>query len=344
MRPMGFLELGVLVTCAVILACGESSDPAAPGGDQPPSVPDPPAEQGSWTTATSLPIPVGGFAAAAYRGMIYVGGGIVPGQDDARPFLRYDPSLDAWETLEDLPSASVRPHLAVASDTLFLIIGDTERIALLAYDPGSGSWSDRAPPPEHRDGAAVATAAGKIYLIGGEVVGGGFSFEEPDSVLVYHVSSGQWSRVAGSRTANARRRGAAVSVLNQLFVLSGLDLREPLTTAAIAVDALDVPSGEWNRAADMPVSRFEPAVALLEGRIHVLGGTTRPELDTDTPRDNHHVFDPVEGVWSEAPAIPTGRRGAGAVALNGRLYVFGGTDRQPNNVFTGTVVEVYTAN
>ena len=73
---------------------------------------------------------------------------------------------------------------------------------------------------------------------------------------------------------------------------------------------------------DFDAVKIDLAGAVLDGRIHTVGGEARNAVFP-----NHEVYDPVADRWSVAAALPTARHGLGAAALAGRLYVIGGGPR-----------------
>jgi N-acetylneuraminic acid mutarotase len=59
-------------------------------------------------------------------------------------------------------------------------------------------------------------------------------------------------------------------------------------------------------------------VAVLDGRIHALGGSG------DSVRNAHEVYDPATNKWTTANAMPTARDHLAAVAFQGRVWALGG--------------------
>jgi N-acetylneuraminic acid mutarotase len=101
------------------------------------------------------------------------------------------------------------------------------------------------------------------------------------------------------------------------------------------VDAFAPRTGRWRRLPDAPRARDHFHAAVIDNRIYVAGGRrssaatgqvfqlTVPEVD---------VFDLKTSQWSTLPAtsnIPTGRAGAGAAVVGGKLIVLGGESGQP---------------
>ena len=87
---------------------------------------------------------------------------------------------------------------------------------------------------------------------------------------------------------------------------------------ACAALAEELPRGkDWKKLAAIPTPGFGMASVVLDGKLHVLGGSEM---------DSHQVYDPRADAWSQLAALPAGE-GVGwpmAAPLNGRIYLFGG--------------------
>lgn len=72
----------------------------------------------------------------------------------------------------------------------------------------------------------------------------------------------------------------------------------------------------------MPTGRFEVRGAALNGRIYAAGGQTAGEgVTIDTVEE----YDPTHDSWRSLPPLPEPRWGVGITAIDGRLFVFGGS-------------------
>jgi hypothetical protein len=75
----------------------------------------------------------------------------------------------------------------------------------------------------------------------------------------------------------------------------------------------------------MPTARANAvAVATDTGKVYVLGGM---DGVGGSPLTANEMYDPVTDAWTTRAALPTGRQMLGAVFLNGKIYVVGGTDK-----------------
>src|SRR5438034_7385376 len=88
--------------------------------------------------------------------------------------------------------------------------------------------------------------------------------------------------------------------------------------------------GKWSEKARLPGPRGEVAVALLNGKIYVLGGSARGRDDQQLVEE----YDPATDHWRQRAPMPRGLSHAGAVGMNGKIYVAGGFTR---NVHMGAL-------
>src|SRR5437867_12877941 len=75
--------------------------------------------------------------------------------------------------------------------------------------------------------------------------------------------------------------------------------------------------GKWSEKARLPEPRGEVAVALLNGKIYVLGGSARCRADQQLVEEN----DPTRDRRRERAAMPRGLSHAAAAGMNGTLPV-----------------------
>ena len=80
------------------------------------------------------------------------------------------------------------------------------------------------------------------------------------------------------------------------------------------------PRGSWSKTAPMPVKLSEAAVAAVDGKIYVVGGSTREVVDQRLNQE----YDLVTDRWRLAAQLPRGLTHTGATALNGKIYTVGG--------------------
>jgi N-acetylneuraminic acid mutarotase len=82
----------------------------------------------------------------------------------------------------------------------------------------------------------------------------------------------------------------------------------------------------WKELEEMPIPQYGCAATIIEGKLHIFGGTRGP----DNMSDAHQVYDPVDDSWYALSPMPYeyggGRGWIGLVQhTDGYIYAFGGT-------------------
>jgi glucose/arabinose dehydrogenase/N-acetylneuraminic acid mutarotase len=122
------------------------------------------------------------------------------------------------------------------------------------------------------------------------------------------------------------RTPAPVSVLDaggtslneKLYVIAGKTSAGHRSTVNVFDDA----SGSWSTAASLPGPAVEnPAVVAHNGRLYAFGGSTEPFAGAVT---NAAVYNPATNQWTPLAPMSTGRAGATAQVIGGKIYVAGG--------------------
>ena len=92
----------------------------------------------------------------------------------------------------------------------------------------------------------------------------------------------------------------------------------------------------------MPTARHFPGVAVVNGKIYVIGGG---ESGGAFGYNVVEVYDPLSNSWTTKAPMPTARYGLQALAVYGLIYAIGGygfgPNSQDNNYAAVSTVEVY---
>ncbi|MBI4593937.1 MAG: galactose oxidase, partial [Candidatus Rokubacteria bacterium] len=126
---------------------------------------------------------------------------------------------------------------------------------------------------------------------------------------------------------------AAAVAGGRLFVIGGYSGGRLRWTTQTAVYAYDAQRNTWSPRAPLPTPRGALAVAVLNGRIHALGGSA------ERPTRAHEVYDPGANRWSAANGLPTARDHLAAVAFQGRVWTLGGRESFLGSQYAN--VEIY---
>lgn len=148
---------------------------------------DPAADR--WRTGVPLQTPRAEGVVAAAQGKVYVIGGRLRANAQARHFNdhvdtalaeAFDPRTERWTRVADAPTARNSAASAVIDGKIYVAGGrqahkqadgslrQVNVAALEVFDPATGQWSTRAPMPQAQGGLAAAAHQGKLYVFGGE--------------------------------------------------------------------------------------------------------------------------------------------------------------------------------
>ena len=184
---------------------------------------DPVADE--WTPRSPLPPGTerGSACVATIDGKIYLFGGA---SDRTLPDASaYDTELDSWEVLPLMPALREHCLAAAIGGKIYIVSGRSGSIEGVhveswMYDPETQSYSERAPIPTPRGGAAGGVVAGRLFVLGGEGNPENGSMGIFPQVEAYDAAADAWlaERVAVRRplrpVADVRRRGKADLPLN----------------------------------------------------------------------------------------------------------------------------------
>ena len=196
-----------------------------------------------------------------------------------------------------------------------------------------GQWATKAPIPTARAEAASGAINGQLYVAGGNA-----STQTLAVLEVYDPSTDTWSTKALMPVAIY---SAASAVINgRLYVAGGASLNNPAQPNPFnTLYSYDPTTDTWTALAPMPTPEVGAAAANVNGELYVVGGISQSVINN--PRNGVlQVYDPTTNTWTTKTSMPTARAGAGAVAINGQLYVVGGTTDNTSAGYTGAL-EVY---
>jgi hypothetical protein len=175
-----------------------------------------------------------------------------------------------------------------------------------------GRWSQLTPMPTARQEVAVAAHGGRVWVIGGF----GGNAEPVATVETYDPALNLWE-VQASLPVPIHHAAAAVAG-DRLFVIGGFTGGRVRWTALDSVYEFVHARNAWEGRAPMPTARGALAAAVLDGRVHALGGSA------ESVSNAHEVYDPALNRWTAANAMPTARDHLAAVGFQGRVWALGG--------------------
>jgi hypothetical protein len=164
-----------------------------------------------------------------------------------------------------------------------------------------------APLPRPRGALAAATVGGKIYAVGGAVLGIG----PVGDLTEYDPATNRWVTRAPMPTP---REHLAVGVLNGRLLVAGGRTGQNFDV----LEEYDPGLNRWVKRTPMPTARGGNGAAVLHGRLIVVGGEGLrifPETEE---------YDPSTHAWLELTPMPTGLHGIYPVTLGDEIIVPGG--------------------
>lgn len=187
------------------------------------------------------------------------------------------------------------------------------------------AWKEHAPAPVPIAEVAVAVRGAEAWLVGGfaSPVGGS------PTVLVYDMGNDTWR--AGPSYPLPVHHAQAAWADGRLHVFGGYVGGVPLPGSFVPGAGpagwprtalsfvLDPDVGRWEPLPDLPEARAAGGAAVLDGRIHLVGGAGAEGYLPPV-----HVYDPADRTYAEAAALPEPRDHLTVLAHEGRIYALAG--------------------
>ena len=176
--------------------------------------------------------------------------------------------------------------------------------------PMAESWSPAPPMLHARSAHAVVATDDGIYAIGGTGAGGA-------PVMQVERFDGSAWRDETTLPGEGLNAPAAAAIDNRIYVIGGFKTTTNVPTSEVLV--YDVGTHTWSSAAPLPAPRGGHAAAVLDGKIHVIGGGNSRSTLAD-----HSEYDPATDKWTDRAPLSRSKGSPAAVVFNNRLYSLGG--------------------
>lgn len=323
--------LGVVAVLA-LAGLGACSSEQAPGAA--------PSPAGSTTSASGTPFvegmprfelrppgletPRDDFGTALVDDELWIMGGMTGERGTRlRSIEVLDTTNNTWRTAEQtVPKGLASFETAAVGDRIYLFGGldkNSEATDFSAvFDTSAGTWRKLPALPHARYAHTVTEHGGRIFVIGGEGVGG-----PTPEVDIFDPATGRWS--SGAPMPQARGSHDTVSTGEVLYVLGGWLDAGPTDV----VQTYDPGRASWDEAEPLPEPVSRAGATFLDDRVWV----------------SYHTFsavlDPSSGSWSPANPLSVSRHGLGYIAVEDRIYGIGGCTEWPlRDVRTVDVLEL----
>jgi N-acetylneuraminic acid mutarotase len=276
---------------------------------------------GTWSIKSAAPTGRMHAPATVVNGKIYLVGGSQGGFNPTNlPTEIYDPVTDTWTS--GAPVGFVAAGVAAAINGKIYHAGGCNNAdcnsptnALRIYDPSTDTWTSGAPMPTARGIVTGGAINGKLYVTAGVT--------NSAVVEIYDPATNTWSTGAPMPLATARWDAAGVVFNNMLYVMGGTMGGASRYTR---VDVYDPVTNTWGVDTSLPTGIAGAGAAVLNGRIHVVGGTT-----STATVNTHFVLDPLTHTWALDTPMPTARFALSGASVGTTLYAIAGLPDGPFN-------------
>jgi N-acetylneuraminic acid mutarotase len=258
-------------------------------------------------------------------------------------------SNDIWRSSDGINWTRVVPvgatfpprvrHAVVVSDNKLWVIGGWDELPAIGgtgtrfndvwSSPDGVNWTQQIPAGgaifSPRLGHAAVVYGGKLWVIGGDIDGGGTETVVND---VWSTADGtSWVKVSDSAAFPARE-GHGVAVFNDaMWIVGGDDANGGRSDVWKSTDGVT-----WSQQASVGTApRTHHGVAVLNGRMYVVAGAAGPYYGATQYND---VWSTADGIsWTEnTAAAPFPPRGLFAMFVhNNELWLAGGLAAGPFN-------------
>lgn len=191
------------------------------------------------------------------------------------------------------------------------------------------TWATAAPIPQGAEEVYGIASGGKLYVFGGLAPG----WKAIGMVMEYDPATNAWTRRKDMPTY--QHHVALAEHNGKIYLFGGYRLPDSGNATWIPMNTaweFDPRADSWKALPALPQARGSASAAVVNGRIHVVGGATLPagvpsgyfHPSLNVSVGTHDVYDIATGSWSRKADLPTPRNHAAVGVVDGRIYVVGG--------------------
>jgi N-acetylneuraminic acid mutarotase len=304
------------------------------------------AAEDSWRQGPPIPEGANEVIGAAVAGQVLVYGGQDATSKPMGIFWKFDPGSGQWSKLPSNPMP-VHHGAAVGVGRKFYVFGgfrlpDSGKSNWYpvnnawVFDLDSQTWSPLPPMPTPRGALAAEAVGGKIYVIGGARIPDGMNMPDglygggPTELLgtneMFDTETNTWKTLRPMPTP--RNHHSVAEVGGKIYAIGGRVgscFSNGWSSNVWVNEEYDIASDTWTSRAPMPSARSGTAVAVLNGRIHVLGGEGWID-DFGGVFRTQEAYDPKANRWTRLARMPTPRHGFAAMTVSNKIYAISGVN------------------
>ena len=232
----------------------------------------------AWAVKTPMPTNRTSFGVAACEGKIYVIGKSV--EETVVVNEVYDPGTDTWATKKSMPTNRTYMEANAVNGKIYLMGGYTDSTSGVTsnlnevYDPATDSWTTMPLMPYHAIHVASVVLDKKIYLIGGQD-NMGWNHNQ-----IYDTETGTWNEGAPIPSPTWQAAAGATTGVwasKRIYVMGEEGgFADPLNQTFV----YDPQTDTWSVGSSLPTALIDPAVAVVDELVYVMGGGVAPYTST----------------------------------------------------------------
>lgn len=196
----------------------------------------------------------------------------------------------------------------------------------------TGRWTTLAALPYRTQEIYCTVWRGRI------VTAGGLDPKAPGIALarmaLYDPAADAWTE--GPALPAPRHHPQIIAAGDKVYALGGYGLGNGgFWSSKTDIFAFD--GAAWTPAGQMPAPQAETVTALLDGKVHMVGGRA-PKGEANAQWDDqgdiatHRLFDPGSGAWDLARPAPQAANSAACAVIDGALYLVAGRTVEGGNI------------
>jgi N-acetylneuraminic acid mutarotase/predicted transcriptional regulator len=266
-----------------------------------------------WTMCADIPTGRDWLTSGVINDTIFT----VSGSSEVTTIECYDPGKNSWSEITS-SSISRRFSTSIIVNNKIYLIGGMEgkqrSKKVECYDPDLHQWTILSDMPTARSSISLAEVDGKIYAMGG------YNGDYLVTNECYDPITDTWS----TRSNMLKARGYFTSeVINGIIYAIGGGNEKELST----VESYDPFTETHKILSSMPTPRSGPSSGVVDNKIYVFGGRKQRDSESWYFLSEVESYDPSSDSWFKCTDMPTGRSGSTAAAVNNKIYVIGGREK-----------------
>ena len=266
----------------------------------------------TWQQKASVPFDRSFAGFAAVNNKIYAVGGYKFSNDNTYATVEeYDPATNIWTVKANLLTARDGMILAVAGGKLYAISGSNDHEVLKTieeYDPVSNIWTPKVTLPDYVSGGQAFSIDDKIYIVAWD-----FLIRK----LAVYMFDPQANTVTEKTSTVIRWSYGAIAYKDKIYIIAGKDD----SGKSKKVEVYDTATDTWTTLAPMPTWREYFGMAVVRGRIYILGGSKSYKNYMKEIEE----YDTVTDTWTRKKDMPEARDSLYAPVVNDKIYIIGGS-------------------